>query len=148
MLEFLKGLFDSETFMPHGQCFLWYPEVLWLHVISDTVITLAYFSIPCSILYVIGKRKKLPFKWVYAMFGAFILLCGLTHLLGVLVLWVPMYRFEGIVKALTAGASIATAFAIIPIIPQLIEALEHMKKIEDEEQKTWEKSEKLRHSIS
>lgn len=25
----------SNAFMPHGQCFLWQPDVLWLNVGSD-----------------------------------------------------------------------------------------------------------------
>ena len=136
MLDFFEGLFDSEVFMPHGQCFLWYPEVLWLHVISDVVITLAYFSIPAVILYAISKRKEaIPFKWVYAMFASFILLCGLTHMVAIIVLWEPIYRFEGILKATTAGVSIATAFLVIPIIPQILDVLTKMHNEEDENEK-------------
>lgn len=131
MLDFFINMFDSDIFMPHGQCFLWYPEVLWLHVVSDVVITLAYFSIPVAILYLIKKRGEvLPFKWLYAMFGGFIFLCGLTHMVAIIVLWVPIYRFEGILKAITAGVSIATAFLVIPIIPQILEVLKHFNSQE------------------
>ncbi len=133
MLSFFKDLFDSGMFMPHGQCFLWYPEVLWLHVISDIVISLAYFSIPVAILFIIAKQKKsLPFKWIYGMFAAFILLCGLTHLVAIIVLWEPVYRFQGLLKAMTAGVSIATAFLIIPIVPQIIEILSQIHHAEDD----------------
>ena len=124
MYEFITQLFDSENFMPHGMCLLWAPEVLWLHVVSDIVITLSYFSIPCIIFYIMRKRKRIAFQWVYAMFGSFILLCGITHILAVWTLWNPIYRFEGLVKALTAGVSIATAFLLIPIIPVVLEILE------------------------
>ena len=131
MLEFFTELFDSDVFMPHGQCFLWYPEVLWLHVISDVVITLAYFSIPIAILLIVSKRKAtLAFKWVYVMFAAFILLCGLTHLVAIIVLWEPIYRFEGLLKATTAGVSIATAFLIMPILPQIIKIMTQIHNVE------------------
>lgn len=126
-MGFFSSLFESEVFMPHGQCFMWYPEVLWLHVISDIVITLAYFSIPISIFYILRKRESVPFKWVYAMFGSFILLCGTTHFLAIWVLWEPIYRFQGVVKAMTAGVSIATAFLIIPLIPKFLEVLEKIQ---------------------
>lgn len=125
-MSFFSDLFKSDMFMPHGQCFMWYPEVLWLHVISDVVITLAYFSIPIAIFYVLRKQKKIPFKWVYAMFGSFILLCGTTHATAIWVLWDPVYRLEGVIKALTAGVSIATAFFIIPLIPQFLSILAQM----------------------
>ena len=45
MLEFLAHLFSSQGFEPHGHCYLWLPEILWLHVISDAFIALAYYSI-------------------------------------------------------------------------------------------------------
>jgi hypothetical protein len=135
MIEFFIQLFDNQTFMPHGQCMLWYPGVLWLHVISDIIITLAYFFIPCAILYITRKRKYLLFQWVYVMFGAFIFLCGLTHLLSIIVLWYPIYRFEGVIKAITAGLSIATAFLIIPIIPQFLSVLEDSLHQKDSSEK-------------
>jgi PAS domain S-box-containing protein len=109
MLEFITQLFDSENFMPHGMCLLWVPGLLWLHVISDVLITLSYFSIPVAILYVMRKSKVVVMPWIYILFGSFILLCGITHALSVLVLWNPVYRLEGVVKALTALVSIITA---------------------------------------
>jgi len=44
---FIDHLFSADGFMPHGHCYLWRPGVLWLHIVSDALITLAYFSIPC-----------------------------------------------------------------------------------------------------
>ena len=38
----------QADFMPHGYCYLWFPEILWLHVLSDGLIALAYFIIPAS----------------------------------------------------------------------------------------------------
>jgi hypothetical protein len=36
----------SSMFMPHGgMCYLWRPEVVWLHPASDTVIALSYYLI-------------------------------------------------------------------------------------------------------
>ena len=42
---------SGEGFMPHGMCYLWRPGILALHVISDALITLSYFSIPFTLLY-------------------------------------------------------------------------------------------------
>ena len=53
MLETLGALFSSDRYMPHGMCFLWEREMLWLHVTSDAVIALAYYSIPFSLIWFI-----------------------------------------------------------------------------------------------
>src|SRR5271155_4218915 len=60
MQEFLTRLFSSD-FMPHGYCYLWNPGILWLHAVSDSIITLAYYLIPLSLLYFVRKRPGLPF---------------------------------------------------------------------------------------
>ncbi len=45
----------SDGFMPHGNCFLWRPSLVWLHVISDGVTALSYFSIPVALIYFVRK---------------------------------------------------------------------------------------------
>ena len=90
--------------MGHGYCYLWKPEIVWLHVTSDALITLAYYSIPLSLLYFARKRKDLPFHWVFLMFGAFILSCGTTHLMEIWTIWHGTYRLAGVIKLITAIA--------------------------------------------
>ncbi|MCX7283153.1 MAG: ATP-binding protein [Novosphingobium sp.] len=110
-----------ETGMPpHGYCLLWQPDLLALHVISDAVIGLAYFSIPIALAVYLRRRRDTHFTWVVWLFAAFILACGTTHFLSILVLWVPAYGLEGVVKALTAGISIATAILIWPLLPKAL----------------------------
>ncbi|MCR6660681.1 MAG: PAS domain S-box protein [Asticcacaulis sp.] len=116
----MKHEMSANGFMPHGYCFLWQPGVLWLHVLSDLAIALAYFGIPLALIYFIRKRRDLPFQRVFVLFGAFILLCGCTHLLSIWVLWHPDYIFEGWVKAATAVVSIATLVMVIRLMPQLL----------------------------
>ena len=119
MNEFLSKMFSSD-FMPHGVCYLWRPEVLWLHATTDSLIALAYFSIPLSIAHFVRKRKDLPFHWIFVMFGIFIFGCGSTHLMEVWTLWNGTYRLAGLVKAVTAAASVATAIALFPLIPKAL----------------------------
>lgn len=108
--------------MPHGYCFSWQQELVWMHVISDVAIALAYYSIPIILFYLVGKRRQsLPFKWVFMMFGLFILLCGTTHLVELITLWYPYYYLEGILKVMTAAVSVATAILLIPIVPKVLE---------------------------
>lgn len=119
MLEFLEKLFASD-FMGHGYCYLWRPEIVWLHVVSDIVITLAYYSIPVTLVYFVRKRRDLLFHWMFLMFGAFILGCGTTHLMEVWTVWRGTYRLAGIVKLITAGLSVSTAVVLAPFIPKAL----------------------------
>src|SRR5919108_1441910 len=119
-MEFLKNLFNSGGFMPHGHCLLWQPTAVWLHVISDSLITLAYYSIPIILLYFVRKRRDLAFQWVFLMFGAFIFGCGTTHLMGIWTLWVPTYWLDGGIKLATAVFSIVTAVLLVPIVPKVL----------------------------
>ena len=123
----------SESFMPHGYCFLWQPEVLWLQVISDVTIVIAYYSIPITLLYIMRKRRNIPYKWVLGMFSAFIFMCGTTHVFEIWTIWNGVYWFEGIIKAITAAISIASAVLILPVVPKVLAAFDHMKMLEEKE---------------
>src|SRR3981081_1614858 len=116
MTEFFRNLFASD-FMPHGVCFLWNAGVLWLHAISDTIITVSYYLIPLALVYFVRKRKDLPFHWMFLMFGLFIFGCGTTHLMEVWTLWHGTYRLAGVIKAITATASVVTAILLVRPMP-------------------------------
>src|SRR5258705_6321416 len=119
MAEFFQKLLASD-FMPHGVCFLWNPEIVWLHAISDSVITVSYYLIPLALFYFVRRRQDLPFHWMFLMFGLFILGCGTTHLMEVWTLWHGTYRLAGVIKAITAAASVATAAVLVPLIPKAL----------------------------
>jgi PAS domain S-box-containing protein len=119
-MEFLRAFFPSSDFMPHGYCYLWNMNLVWLHVISDSLIALAYLSIPITLVYFIRKRRDLPFNWVFVCFGVFILACGATHLMEVWNLWHADYWLSGGVKAVTAVASVATAILLVRLIPRAL----------------------------
>ena len=119
-MNFLLKLFSSDGFLPHGHCYLWDPLIMWLNVISDGLIALAYLTIPVTLIYIARKRKDLPFNWMFACFGIFILACGATHALEIWTLWIPTYWLLGTTKAVTAAASVATAILLVKLIPQLL----------------------------
>lgn len=120
MLELLKNLLSPNGYMPHGQCYLWQTPLLGLHVVSSALIAIAYFSIPAMLIYFIQKRKDIPFSFVFAMFGAFIVLCGTGHLLDIWTLWHPAYWLSGGVHALTALVSCYTALQLVNLLPQFL----------------------------
>ncbi len=120
MLDAIRRFFSEDNFMPHGMCYLWRPGVLWLHIISDTLITLAYFSIPFTLLYFVLKRRDLQFNWMFVCFAVFIVACGTTHFMEVWVVWHPMYWLSGAIKAVTALASVPTAILLMRLVPKAL----------------------------
>lgn len=142
MWAHFERILDSSMFSPHGICLLWEPELIWLHVVSDACIATAYFSIPFALTILVIKRRDLQFGWVYWAFAIFIMACGLTHVLSIYTLWVPIYGIEGLVKAATAIASIFTAAALWPLltkiltIPSAFELQKVQAALEEEEIKT------------
>lgn len=108
------------AFMPHGMCYLWKPELVSLHIISDSLIAVAYYSIPAMLIYFVRNRQDIPFSWVFWLFGAFIVACGTNHLLEVWTLWHPNYWLSGTMKLATAMVSLYTAVELFSLIPKAL----------------------------
>jgi PAS domain S-box-containing protein len=119
-MDFFTRLFGQNGFMPHGHCYLWDPGLMRLHLISDFLIAAAYFTIPFTLVHFVRKRRDLPFNWMFLCFGIFIIACGMTHVMEIITLWKPYYWVSGIVKAITALASVPTAILLIRLIPQVV----------------------------
>jgi signal transduction histidine kinase len=107
-------------FTPHGFCLAWDPALIWLQAASDSLVAVAYFSIPAALIVFLRRRQDLAFKPVFALFAAFIMACGTTHVMGALTLWVPAYWSDAIIKAVTAALSLATAVILWPLIPRAL----------------------------
>ncbi|MEH2281777.1 MAG: ATP-binding protein [Nostoc sp.] len=118
--ELWTNFFTSESFIPHGHCYLWQTNLVWLHILSDAFIALAYYSIPATLFYFVRKRQDLPFDWIFLLFSGFIVACGTTHLMEIWTLWHPTYWVSGFVKAVTATISVITALELVPLVPQAL----------------------------
>jgi len=120
----MRVLFDwlrPANFMPHGHCYLWRPDVLWLHVGSDTLIALSYYAIPVALAYFVRRRRAvLPYWWMPALFAMFIFLCGTTHVMNIWTVWNPDYVPDGLVKLATGVVSAATAVLVFATLPQAL----------------------------
>jgi two-component sensor histidine kinase len=121
----------STDFLPHLYCYLRNPALVWAHVVTDSLISIAYFSISITLVYLVYKgRSDLPFQGLLIAFGVFILACGCTHVMEVITVWVPVYVFSAGVKALTALASVITA-AVLPFtVPQTLALVQQAKASE------------------
>lgn len=116
----MKELATISSFMPHGMCYLWKPWLVGLHLVSDGVIALSYFSIPIILVYILRKRRDIPFNGIFLLFAAFILFCGTGHAFDIWTLWHPNYWVSGWIRLLTALVSLATAIALGIKIPQIL----------------------------
>ena len=108
------------SFLPHGICLKWDTFTILLHLISDIVVALSYFSIPALMFLFARKQSTLPHKNIIALFITFILFCGLTHVMSVFNMFVPEYYSSGIIKALTAIISLYTAIVLAKNLPELV----------------------------
>jgi PAS domain S-box-containing protein len=113
-------MFGSFGFMPHGMCYQWQPDILVLHVVSDGIISLAYFAISCTLLYFVRRRVDLEHKWIFLCFAVFIVACGFTHAMEIWTIWHPTYWLSGGIKAMTALASAVTAILLVRYFPSAL----------------------------
>jgi signal transduction histidine kinase len=120
MWDYLTSILNSDMLSPHGICLLWRPELVWLHIVADSLIGLAYFSIPVVLSALVSKRHDIEFVWVFWAFAIFILACGTTHFFSIWTLFIPDYGAEGLVKAATAIASVITAIGLWPLLPKVL----------------------------
>ena len=108
-------------FMPHGYCLTWSPELLWLHVGSDTLMVFSYLVYPLGITYFIWKRRDMPYRWLWlGFFIAFIVTCASTHFMNIVTIWLPYYWLQGWIKLVSSLVAAATAVAIWWVIPRAL----------------------------
>jgi PAS domain S-box-containing protein len=119
-LDSLTVALPASGFLPHAYCFLWDRDLIGLHVISDAIVALSYYSIPVVLLVFYAQRVREGMSWILVLFAAFILACGTTHLMSIYTLWVPAYWLDGAVKAATALLSVSTAIIMWPMLPRFL----------------------------
>lgn len=115
----IDKILDGDL-MPHGHCFLWRYDLMFMHVVGDVLTFISYFLIPLGLVYLVRKREDLIFNWIFMMFAAFILLCGITHMFGVINIWNGYYFLEGLIKIATGIVSISTAIMLWYLMPRAL----------------------------
>jgi PAS domain S-box-containing protein len=120
-------LFDTTGFAARQADGGWSRGLIWLHVVSDLLIWLAYLSIPIVLAYFAWNRRDLPFRRLFLLFAAFILACGFTHFVEAIIFQTPVYRLYGVLKALTAVVSWVTVAALIPTVPRALRFIDQVR---------------------
>jgi hypothetical protein len=116
----MSFLFTPSGLTPHGFCLLWQPGLIWTDAAADFATGLAYFTIPVALATIIRRQKDLLLRPILWLFVSFILVCGITHWLDVLTLWVPVYAVQGAAKAIGAAISVGTAIALCRVLPEML----------------------------
>lgn len=113
VIDFFQKLFHTNDWPPRWYCGNWTDFHGWLYIVSDLTVWGAYMVIPLILIRFIVVKQGVPLRSVFWLFGAFILLCGLTHLMDAMMFWWPAYRFNAFIRMLTGLVSIATVIAMI-----------------------------------
>ena len=113
-------VFSARYFEPHRLHFLEDIGLMWTLVAANIITFIAYTLIPVALVILIRKRKSLIYGKIFWLFGAFIVLCGLHHIVHVVTFWYPLYYLQAIVDSVMSVVSIFTAAALIPILPKAI----------------------------
>jgi len=116
----LESLIDASGFVPRAVCGSWTEGEVLLNNAADLAVALAYLVIPFVLTRLQRRRPDLPFSWILVVFGLFIVTCGATHLMEIVLFYHPVYRLAGLIKVLTALASWAAVIALMKISPALL----------------------------
>lgn len=125
----------SEQFMPRRMCYAYDPYLIWMHISSDLMIVVAYYSIPIMIFHYAKRRKDLiEFKSIFTLFGLFIFLCGTTHIFSIINIWHPSHWVDGVIKFITGLVSLFTAYRLFYLIPIALsgtDTIEYERKLKE-----------------
>ena len=143
MTDFFSGIFDTRDWPARWHCGTWSDFHGWLYIISDLTIWASYFAIPVMLISVLRKKRNLPFQNIYLLFGGFIILCGLTHLLDAVMFWWPAYRLSALMRFFTAVISFVTVYYLANALPQIFN-LRTVRDLEVEMDKRKAVEEKLK----
>lgn len=142
VVNFFKKLLDTKGFPPRWLCGTgWDDFTGWFHIISDLLVWSAYFAIPLIIIRYITTKTDARFTKIYFLFASFILACGSTHLIDVILFWHPVYRFSALIRFFTGVISWVTVFALLKLLPvafslktaqELETEVEHRKQAEEQ----------------
>ncbi len=116
----LEYLFGSASFVPHGYCLLWRPDLVAMHVGGDVLTFIAYTAISLAIWRFTAHRTEFRRNPITLVSAAFVFGCGITHLVGAMALWYPAYGFQGILKLVVSAISITAAVTIWRMLPKIL----------------------------
>ena len=105
----------------HGASLLWKPELIWLNVVSDAMVSVAFFTTAFVLAFFLWRRhRELMFRGVFLIFAIFVAVCGVTRLLSIYTMWVPAYELEAVIKVFLALISVPVTVALLLALPRIL----------------------------
>ncbi|HVN07476.1 MAG TPA: diguanylate cyclase [Patescibacteria group bacterium] len=110
----------QSLYLPSGYCYLWDGSLVSLHVVSDFIVGVAFISIPAALLWLVRKRRDVPFQGLILWFSSFLLACAAACFLDAWNFWHDDYWLAAAVKAVAAITSAATAGSLVLLLPKAV----------------------------
>ncbi len=110
------------------------PRLMMATSVADFITAISYFAIAISLVVLVHRlRGALPFGRVFLLFGAFIVLCGGTHLVVVIGLSASAPLLATAISVATAAVSLLTAVLVpiyIPKVQKFVRAVEAGREVD------------------
>jgi hypothetical protein len=104
-------------------------------------------AIPAALALALARRRRdVPFPGIMALFVAFIMACGIAHAIDAMMFYYPIYRFLGVIKAVTAIVSFTTAVVLIRALPDVL-GLPSIQSANTDLKAALERESSLRHEL-
>lgn len=112
----------TAQMLPHRYCINDDPLLLMLMVVGNAGIAIAYFSISYKLWQATRQQLvgSILGSGLWYMFAGFIFMCGLTHLMDIVVIWYSLYWVQITLLLMTATISILTALIFTPVVDRLL----------------------------
>ena len=115
-----KEIFSSLETIPNGHGYLLSPELVGIKHLSDLLMAIAYFAIPAMLIFLLYKRRDIPFQGIFTLLVALIFLLGTGQLMQIWTLWYPVKGLTEITQLLTTLVFCYTAVQILRLLPQVL----------------------------
>jgi signal transduction histidine kinase/CheY-like chemotaxis protein len=110
-----------STLITRGACLSWQPELIWLNVVSDAMIAVAFFATAFVLGFFVWRRRSdVMFRSVFWSLAIFLAACGVIHLLSILTLWMPVYQIEAAAKGFVAPIALLVTAAMLLMLPRIL----------------------------
>ncbi|MEB3359725.1 MAG: histidine kinase dimerization/phosphoacceptor domain -containing protein [Synechococcales bacterium] len=119
-MNFSEPLWVAALFTTDEKCHLWNWGLVELHIITDGLMALAYFSVLLPLSFLARRPNEQPFSRLILLFSGFMTACGMAHLTEIWTFWHPDIWILSILKLMGAVLLLAIMFQLMSVVPQSI----------------------------
>lgn len=131
IIDFFSKLFQTENWPARWEWGTWTEFHSWLYILSDLGIWVALFVFPFLLIRFIRKKPTIPLPSVFWTFVAFVIFCGLTYFIDIILFWWPGYRLSTLLRFVTAVILWITIIKFYKYIPTAL-TLRSAREVEEE----------------